>query len=170
MHRRSAITRLAGTVAGLSLGEVPMLDAAAPLPGEPFSVTRANLAESSGLVTCPMCREMGDSLELTPAGPCLRCADRNPTLRAEPHSDRFWILSPREIRRAEAEIQRLAAELDRMNRRFAELRERQIAGGGDEYDRAMEAERDEWLAVQRELHLLHLLRAASRQFAGGRSS
>jgi len=167
MHRRSAISTLAGTVAGLSLGEVPSLDAAAPLPGEPFSVTRANLAESSGLVTCPMCQEMGDSLELTPAGPCLRCADRNPALRAEPHSDPFWILSPREVRRLEPEIQRLVAELDRMNDRFAELQQRQIVEGGNGYDRAVEAERDEWHALQRELHLLHLLRAASRQFGGG---
>jgi hypothetical protein len=164
MHRRSAISTLAGTVAGLSLGEVPRLDAAPPLPGEPFSVTRVNLAESSGLVTCPMCREMGDSLELTPAGACLRCADRNPALRAEPHSDPFWILSPRELRRLEPEIQRLAAELDRMNGRLAELQQRQIVEGGDGYDRAVEAERDEWHALQRELHLLHLLRAASRQF------
>ena len=164
MHRRSAISTLAGTVAGLSLGEVPRLDAAAPLPGEPFSVTRANLAESSGLVTCPMCRELADSLELTPAGPCLRCADGNPTIRAQPHSDPFWTLSPREVRRLEPEIQRLAAELDRMNHRFAELQQRQMVEGGDGYDRAMEAGRDEWHALQRELHLLHLLRAASRQF------
>ena len=166
MHRRSAISTLAGTVAGLSLGEVPRLDAEALVPGGAFSVTRDNLAESSGTVTCPMCREMADSLELTPAGPCLRCADRNPAMRAEPHSDRFWILSPREVRRLEPEIQRLAAELDRMNHRFAELQQRQIAQGGDAYDRAMEAGRDEWHALQREVHLLHLLRAASRQFGG----
>jgi hypothetical protein len=87
-------------------------------------------------------------------------------MRAEPHSDRFWILSPREVRRLEPEIQRLAAELDRMNHRFAELQQRQIAQGGDAYDRAMEAGRDEWHALQREVHLLHLLRAASRQFGG----
>jgi hypothetical protein len=164
MQRRSAVSRLAATLAGLSLGEVPNLHAAVPLPGEPFSVTRANLAECSGTVTCPICHEMWDSLDLTPAGPCLRCADGNPTVRVEPHSDTFWILSPREIRRLEPEIQRLAAELDRMNDRLVELEQRQIAEGSDVYDRTMEAERDEWHALQRELHLLHLLRAASRQF------
>jgi hypothetical protein len=165
MHRRSAVTRLGATLAGLSLGEVPGLDAAVPLPGEPFSITRANLAESSGTVTCPICQELGDSLALTPAGPCLRCADRNPALRAEPHSDRFWILSPREIRRLEPEIQRLAAKLDRMNDRLIALEQQQIAEGSDVYDRAMEGGRDQWHALQRELHLLHLLRAASRQYA-----
>jgi hypothetical protein len=164
MHRRSAVSRLAATMAGLSLGEVPELDPAAPLLDEPFSVTRGNLAESCGTVTCPMCQEMGDALDLTPAGPCLRCADRDPALRAEPHSDPFWILSPREIRRLEPEIQRLASELDRMNDRLLELWERQIGEASEVYDRAMGAARDEWNALQRELHLLHLLRAASRQF------
>jgi hypothetical protein len=166
MHRRSAVTRLGATLAGLSLGKAPNLEAAARLPGEPFSVTRANLAESSGTVTCPICHETADSLELTPGGPCLECADREPGLRAEPHSDPFWILSPREVRRLEPEIQRLAAELDRMNERLVELERRQIAEGSDVYDRTLEAGRDEWHALQRELHLLHLLRAASRQFAG----
>ena len=164
MHRRSAVSRLAATLAGLSLGEVPSLDAAAPLPGDPFSVTRANLAESSGTVTCPICQEMEDSLDLTPAGPCLRCADGNSAIRAEPHSDTFWTLSPGEVRRLEPEIQRLAAELDRMNHRFVELEHQQIAEGSDVYDRVVEAGRDRWQALQRELHLLHLLRAASRQF------
>lgn len=164
MHRRSAVGRMAATLAGLSHVEVPRLDAVLPLPGEPFSVTRANLAESSGTVTCPICHEMGDSLELTPAGPCLRCADRNPAIRVEPHSDPFWTLSSREVRRLEPEIQRLAAKLDRMNHRLVDLEQRQIAEGSDVYDRAVEAGRDEWHALQRELHLLHLLRAASRQF------
>ncbi len=164
MHRRSAVSRLAATLAGLSLGEVPDLHAASPPPDEPFSVTRGNLAESCGTVTCPMCREMGDALDLTPAGPCLRCADQNPALRAKPHSDPFWILSPREVRRLEPEIQRLASELDRMNDRLLELRERQMGEGSEVYDLALEAARDEWNALQREVHLLHLLRAASRQF------
>jgi hypothetical protein len=165
MHRRSAVSRLATTLAGLSVGEMPTLAAAAPLPGEPFSVTRANLAESSGMVTCPVCHETGDSLDLTPAGSCLRCADANPAIRAEPHSDTFWTLSPGEVRRLEPEIQRLAAELDRMNDRFAELQQQQLTEGSDGYVRAIEAGRERWLALQRELHLLHLLRAASRQFA-----
>ena len=164
MHRRSAVGRLAAALAGLSLVEVPDLDASAPLPGEPFSVTRGNLPESSGTLTCPICHETWDSLDLTPAGPCLRCADENPALGVEPHSDRFWILSPKEVRRLEPEIQRLAARLERMNDRFAELQQRQIAEGSEVYDRAMEAGGDEWHALQRELHLLHLLRAASRQF------
>jgi hypothetical protein len=166
MHRRSAVSRLAATAAGLSLGEVPNLAAAVPLPGEPFSVTPANLPESSGTVTCPACNEMGDSLGLTPAGLCLRCADRNPMVRVKAHSDPFWILSPREVRRLEPEIRRLAAELEGMNARFIELRQRQIAEGGEVYDRAMEAARDDWHDLERELHLLHLLRAASRQFGG----
>ena len=164
MHRRSALGRMAAGLAGLSLGQAPSLAPADPTGDETFSVTRANLPESSGTVTCPVCHELGDSLELTPAGLCLRCADRDPALRAEPYSDRFWILSPREIGRLEQEIGRLAAELHRMHSRFARLRERQIADGGDLYDRAMEAGRDRWHALQRELHLLHLLRAASRQF------
>jgi hypothetical protein len=159
MDRRSLVSTLAGALAGVSLGPPPKLEAAASFSGEPFSVTRGNLAESSGLVTCPGCEEMWDSLDLTPAGLCLRCSDAKPTLRAEPHSDTFWKLSHQEIRRVEAEIERLAAELDRMNARFAAL------NGSDGYNRAMEAGRDEWHAVQRELHLLHLLRAASRQFA-----
>jgi hypothetical protein len=164
MQRRSAVSRLAATVAGLSFGEVPDLEAAVALPSQPFSVTPANLAESSGTVTCFICQEMGDSLDLTPAGLCLRCADRNPHLKVEPRSDPFWILSPREVRRLEHQIQRLAAELDHMDERFAELKQRQIAEGSEVYDRIMEAKRDEWHALQRELHLLHLLRAASRQF------
>ena len=165
MHRRSAVSRLAATLTGLSLGRVPSLDAAPP-PGDRFTVTDANLAESSGTVTCPVCHGMGDALDLTPAGPCLRCADRDPTLRAAPRSDPFWTLSPQEVRRLEPEIQRLAAELDRMNHRLVKLQQRQIAEGSDVYDRAMEAGRDEWHALQRELHLLQLLRAASLQFQG----
>ena len=165
MRRRSAVGRLAATVAGLSLGKNPDLEAAESPSVEPFAVSRANLAESSGMVTCPICQEMADSLDLTPAGPCLRCADRHPALRAEPYSDRFWILSPRKIQRLEAEIQRLAAELERLNGRLVSLAQQQMAEGGDGYDRAMEAERDQWHGMQRELHLLHLLRAASRQYA-----
>ena len=107
---------------------------------------------------------MSDSLDLTPAGPCLRCADLDPGLKVRGHSDPFWTLSPREVRRLESEIRRLSAELDRMNHRLFELQQRQIAEGGDRYDRVMEAERDRWHALQRELHLMHLLRAASRQF------
>jgi hypothetical protein len=143
---------------------VPNVDAAAPLASEPFSVTQENLAESSGTVTCPICHETGDSLDLTPAGPCLRCADRSPRIRAEAQSDTFWTLSPGEVRRLEPEIQRLAAELNRMNERFAQLQQQQLTEGSDVYDRAIEAGRDPWHALQRELHLLHLLRAASRQF------
>jgi hypothetical protein len=166
MQRRSAIGRLAATLTGLSLGEVPSLGATVPPADRLFSVTRANLAESSGMVTCPICLEMADSLELTPAGPCLRCADEMPELRAEPRSDRFWILSPQEVRRLEPEIERVAAELRRMNQQLVELGQRQMVEGGDLYDRAVEARRQEWHAVQRELHLLQLLRAASRQYAG----
>jgi hypothetical protein len=109
---------------------------------------------------------MKDALDLTPAGLCLSCADQSPGLRAEPYSDRFWILSPGEVRRLEREIDRLAAELNHMNARLALLQQRQMTEGGDGYDRVMEAERDRWHALQRELHLLHLLRAASRQYAG----
>jgi hypothetical protein len=109
---------------------------------------------------------MADALDLTPAGPCLRCADRNPALKAEPYSDTFWVLSPGEVRRLEREIERLAAELGRMNQKFAELQQQQIAEGGDGYDRAMESDRNRWHALQRELHLLQVLRAASRQFRG----
>jgi hypothetical protein len=163
MHRRSVLGRLGATLAGLSVGEVPNLAAAAPAPGEPFSVTHANLAESSGTVTCPMCQEMGDSLELTPAGPCLRCADAHPGLRARPASDPFWTLSPTEVRRLEAEIQRLAAELERIDDRLR-MQQQQCGEEAERFDRVMEAERDHWHALQRELHLLHLLRAASRQF------
>jgi hypothetical protein len=167
MDRRSAVSRLAVTLAGVSLGEMPKLDAAAPPAGEPFAVTRANLAQSSGMVTCPVCQEMWDSLELTPAGPCLRCADRDPRLRAEPASDPFWTLSGEEVRRLEPEIERLASRLRQMNDRLMELRQRQIAEGGNGYDRAIEAGRDEWHRLQRELHLIQLLRAASRQAVGG---
>lgn len=163
MQRRSAVGRLAATFAGLSLGRAPGLEAGVLPPSETFTVTGANLPESSGTVTCPVCHQMADALALTLAGPCLRCADRDPTLRAEPRSDRFWTLSPREVQRVEPEIRRLAAELDRMNHRLEALRQRQIAEGSDVYDRAMEAGRDEWHALQRELHLLQLLRAASRQ-------
>ena len=159
MHRRSAVGRLAATLAGLSLGEVPSLDAEEPVLGEPFAVTRANLAESSGTVTCPICHEMWDSLDLTPAGLCLSCADENPAMKSRPNSDPFWTLSPRELRRLEREIQRLAARLERVNDRFARLEQ-----GSDGYSHAMEAGRDEWHAMQRELHLLQLLRAASKQF------
>jgi hypothetical protein len=163
MHRRSALGHLAATVAGLSLGQAPNLSAETLVPGEPFLVDDENLPESSGQVTCPGCQEIGDSLGLTPAGVCLRCADRNPALRAVPHSDTFWALSPGQIRRLESEIKGLATKLERMNTRFLELRQRQLSDGGDVYDRAMEAGREEWLAMQRELHLLQMLRAASRQ-------
>ena len=152
MLRRSAVGHLAASLTGLSLGRVPSLEAAEPA---------ADLPESSGIVTCPVCHQMWGALELTLAGPCLRCADRNPTLRAEPRSDPFWTLSPQEVKRLEPEIQRLAGQLQHMNHRFAELQQRQIMEGSDVYDRAMEAGREEWHALQRELHLLHLLRAAS---------
>jgi hypothetical protein len=155
---------MAVSLAGLSLGKVPDIAGEVALPGEGFSVTRANLAESPGLVTCAMCQEMEDSLKLTPAGLCLRCADRDPTITIEPHSNRFWILSPREVRRVEVEIRRLTAELERINERLSELERRQIAEGDKVYHRTLEAERERWHALQRELHLLHLLRAASRQF------
>lgn len=166
MQRRSAVGRLAAAAAGLSLGKVPDLEAALPLEDGSFSVTRANLAASSGTVTCPSCQEMADSLDLTPAGLCLRCADQHPALRAEPHSDTFWALSPREVRRLELEIERLSAELGGMNQRFTALQQQQqqLAPGGDRYDRAMENGRDRWHALQRELHLLQMLRAASRQY------
>ena len=135
-----------------------------PFTSGPFAVSQANLAESTGTVTCPICQEMADSLQLTPAGPCLSCADRSPGMTARPHSDPFWILSPEKVTRLEHEIQRLVAELDRMNSRFAELRQRHAEEGNGRYRRALEEERDRWHALQRELHLLHLLRAASRQF------
>jgi hypothetical protein len=165
MQRRSALGHLAVAVAGISLGEVPELDPRAPLPADPFSISDHELAESAGLLSCPGCGEVSDSLELTPAGVCLRCAARRPRLKAEPYSDPFWTLSPREVRRAEAELRRLSLKLERMNQRLVELRERQLADGSDVYDRAMESGRAQWLGLQRELHLLHLLRAASRQFA-----
>ena len=165
MQRRSAIGRLAATLTGISLGEVPSLGATLPPRSPAFSVTQANQAESPGMVTCPICHEMADSLALTPAGLCLRCADKRPELRAEPHSDRFWILSPQEVRRLEAEVERVAAELSRMNQQLVELGQRQMLEGGDGYDRAIEAMRPEWHTLQRELHLLQLLRAASRQYA-----
>ena len=161
MDRRAVMGRLAATLAGLSFGDVPNLDAEEPLTSEPFEVTAGNLAESTGMVTCPSCQEMWDSLNLTPAGVCLLCADRNPSMKAPPHSNLFWTLSVREIRRIEREIQLLAAKLERMNCRFAELHQQ----GSDAYEKAMERRRDEWQALQRELQLLQLLRAASRQFA-----
>jgi hypothetical protein len=164
MQRRSAVGRLASVAAGLSLGKVPDLEAALPLEDGSFSVTRANLAASSGIVTCPSCQEMADSLELTPAGLCLRCADQHPALKVEPHSDTFWALSPREVRRLELEIERLSAKLGRMNQWFTALQQQQLAQGGDRYDRAMENGRDRWHALHRELHLLQMLRAASRQY------
>jgi hypothetical protein len=157
---------LAAAAAGLSLGTVPRLEAALPLDEGSFSVTRANLAASSGRVTCPVCQEMADALDLTPAGPCLSCADQNPALRAEPYSDTFWVLSPRQVRRLEREIERLAAEAGRVDEKFARLQQQQMAEGGEGYDRAMESERNRWHGLQRELHLLQALRAASRQFRG----
>jgi hypothetical protein len=164
MQRRSALGGLAATVAGLSLGRLPDLSAAVPLTAEPFSVTRENLPQSSGAVTCPACQAMGDSLHLTPAGFCLGCADANPTIRTEPHSEPFWGLSPADVRRLEGEIRRLAGKLERIDHRLVEIKERQMAQGNEVYDRAVEAQWNEWHALQRELHLLHLLRAASRQF------
>jgi exonuclease VII large subunit len=161
MDRRAVVGRLAATLAALPFGEVPILQAATSFTGEPFEVTPGNLAESLGMVTCPKCQEMWDSLDLTPAGVCLSCADRNPAMKAPPHSDPFWTLSVREVRRIEREIQRLATKLERMNRRFAVLQQQ----GSEAYERAMEGRRDEWQALQRELHLLQLLRAASKQFA-----
>ena len=166
MQRRTAVGRLAAAAAGLSLGTVPSLEAALPLEENSFTVTSTNLAASSGVVTCPVCQEMADALDLTPAGPCLGCADQNPALRAEPYADAFWVLSPRQVRRLEREIERLAAELGRMNETFARLQRQQIAEGGDAYDQAMESEGNRWQALQRELHLLQMLRAASRQFRG----
>ena len=166
MQRRTAVGRLAAAAAGLSLGTVPRLETVLPLDEDSFTVTGTNLAASSGVVTCPVCQEMADALDLTPAGPCLSCADRNPALRAEPYSDTFWVLSPSQVRRLEREIERLAAEAHRVDERFARLQQRQMAEGGEEYIRAMEGERNRWLGLQRELHLLQMLRAASRQFRG----
>ena len=164
MQRRSALSRLAAIFAGLSLGKVPHLPAAVPLPAEPFSVTPANLPQSSGTVTCPVCQTMGDSLHLTPAGLCLSCADANPMIRTEPHTQPFWALSPHEVRRLESEIRLLAGRLDRINGRLVELKQKQGWDSGEMYDRAVEAQWNDWHALQRELHLLQLLRAASRQF------
>ena len=166
MQRPSAVGRLAATAAGLSLGIVPSLEAALPLGEACFSVTPTNLAQSSGMVTCPVCQETADALDLTPAGPCLSCADRNTALRGEPYSDPFWVLSPNQLRQLEREIERLAAELGRMNQKFAQLQQQQIAEGGDGYDRGMESDTKRWHALQRELHLLQMLRAGSRQFRG----
>jgi hypothetical protein len=164
MQRRTLVGRLAAAAAGLSLGTVPPLEAMLPLDEDSFRVTSTNLAESSGMVTCPVCQEMYDALSLTPAGPCLSCADQNPALRAEPYSDTFWVLSPGQIRRLEREIERLAAEAQRVDERFARLQQQQTAEGGE--GPAMDAERNRWHALQRELHLLQMLRAAFRQFRG----
>ena len=164
MQRRSALGRLAATVAGMSLGRVPDIQATPPLPAEPFVVTRANVALSSGTVSCPACHIMWDSLQLTPAGLCLSCADANPAIRAEPHSEQFWASSPEEVRRLETEIVRLAGKLERINQRLVGLKEGQMVEGSEVYGRAVEAHWKEWHGLQRELHLLHLLRAASRQF------
>jgi len=164
MQRRTAVGRLAAAAAGLSLGTVPRLEAVLPLDEDSFTVTGTNLAASSGVVTCPVCQEMADALDLTPAGPCLSCADQNPALRTEPYSDTFWVLSPREIRRLEREITRLAAEAQRVDEGFSRLQQQQMTDGGE--GPAMEAERNRWHGLQRELHLLQMLRAASRQFRG----
>jgi hypothetical protein len=165
MQRRSALGRLAATLTGVSFGRVPSLEAAVYHRAVPFSVTRANVAESSGTVTCPICHETGDALGLTPAGPCLRCADQRPELRMEPHSDRFWILTPDEVRRIESEIERIVATLEGIDRQLVALGQRPMLEGDRDYDLAVATKRHEWLALQRELHLLHLLRAASRQFS-----
>ena len=165
MQRRSAVGRLAAAAAALSLGKVPSLDGAVPLTGDHFSVSWANPPGLSETVTCPVCQEMADALQLTPAGPCLRCADQNPALRAEPYSDPFWLLSQSEVRRLEREIERLSAQLRAMTEKLVGLQQQQIEEGGDGFDRTMESERNRWHGLQRELHLLQLLRAASRQFA-----
>lgn len=165
MQRRSALGRLAATAAGLSLGRVPDLPAAMALRVDPFSVTPANLPRSTGTVTCPACQTMWDSLHLTPAGLCLSCADADPTIRAEPHSQQFWTLSPGEVRRLESEIRHLADKLELLNQRLVELRQERGSENSQLYDRAVEKQWNEWHALQRELHLLHLLRAASRQFS-----
>jgi hypothetical protein len=164
MQRRTMVGRLAAAAAGLSLGTPPRLEALLPLEEDSFRVTSTNLAASSGVVTCPVCQEMNDALSLTPAGSCLHCADQNRALRAEPYSDTFWVLSPRQVRRLEREIERLAAEAHRVDQRFARLQQRQMTEGGE--GPAMEAERNRWHGLQRELHLLQLLRAASLQFRG----
>ena len=163
MQRRSALGRLAATVAGLSLGRVPKTEAEPPLRTQPFVVTPANLAQSSGTVTCPACHTMWDCLQLTPAGLCLSCADAAPTIRARPHSEQFWALTPGEVRRLETEIGHLAGKLERIHHRLVELQEGQMVGS-EVYQRAVETQWSEWHSLQRELHLLHLLRAASRQF------
>jgi len=85
-------------------------------------------------------------------------------LRAEPYSDTFWVLSPGQIRRLEREITRLAAEAERVDQRFSRLQQQQMTE--DSEGPAMEAERNRWHGLQRELHLLEMLRAASRQFRG----
>ena len=162
MQRRSVLGRLAATITGLSFGRMPTLDAAVAPPAKRFSVTAANLPESIGTVTCPVCHQMAGALELTLAGPCLSCADRMPTVRASPHSARFWLLSPKEIEQAEQEIERLAGELTRINRHLVQLGDQSV-GGANGYAIAIEEHREAWLAAQRELHLLQLLRAASRQ-------
>ena len=162
MQRRSALGRLAATLTGLSVGRMPTLAAAVSPAAEGFSVSPANLPESVGTVTCSICHGMSDALELTLAGPCLSCADQVPAIRATPRSGRFWLLSPAEIKQAEGEIEQLAAELDRMNQQLVELRRHALAGDSD-YAEAIEEQREAWLALQRELHLLQLLRAASRQ-------
>jgi hypothetical protein len=166
MHRRSAVGHMAGALAALSTGQVPPLSAAASLGDQSFSVAPENLARSSGLVTCPSCGETADSLELTPAGLCLRCADRNPAVKARPHSDPFWTLSPGEIHQVEREIERLSARLDRMNARLVQHNRVQGEQAGPDFHAAMEESRRERLGMERELHLLHMLRAASRQFSG----
>jgi hypothetical protein len=107
---------------------------------------------------------MWDSLQLTPAGLCLSCADADPAIRARPHSEQFWALSPGDVRRLEAEIGRLAGKLEHINHRLIELKDGQMVEGSEVYQRAVEAQWNEWHGLQRELHLLHLLRAASRQF------
>lgn len=163
MQRRSMLGRVAAALAGLFLRRVPDLEAAPP-PANAFSVSPANLPQSSGIESCPICHTLWDSLQLTPAGPCLHCADSRPELRAEFESKSFWILSPKDVRQLEVEIGRLAAKLHQISDRWAALREQQLAGEGQCYNRAVEAQRSGWLAMQRELHLLHLLRAASRQY------
>ncbi len=120
--------------------------------------------QSAGNMECPACRTghaEWDALDLTPAGICVRCsASSERPVAATPQSDPFWTLTPEEIARLDGELYRLHTAAVRL--------EKAIDWSSPyEFNETEQATEDKLDQINREIHLLLLLRESSRQFRAG---
>lgn len=148
----AAATVAGGYLARRAVRRHPALTLRAEAPALPVA------PDNAGSVECPACHATWSDLLITPAGICVDCAvGANPSPKSEPYSDPFWILSPAELKRLEPEIERLAAESERQEKRLADPN---LSPDGPYYAGIL----TQIEQINREFMLLLQLYATSRQF------